>query len=54
MTIWNPDLLSSSATMVEHGMRSEISTFLNELDVGKPLVESISQKCEELRLYNPV
>jgi hypothetical protein len=30
------------------------STYLNELDFRKPLVESISQRSEELRLYNLV
>ncbi len=29
-------------------------TYLNELDVKRPLVESISQTSEELRLYNRV
>jgi hypothetical protein len=33
---------------------AEISTYLNELDVRKPLVVSISQRSEELRLYNLV
>jgi electron transfer flavoprotein alpha/beta subunit len=33
---------------------AEKSTYLNELDVRKPLVISISQRSEELRLYNLV
>jgi hypothetical protein len=33
---------------------AEESTYLIELDVRKPLVEFISQRCEELRLYNLV
>jgi hypothetical protein len=33
---------------------AENSTYLNELDVRKPLVVFISQRSEELRLYNPV
>jgi hypothetical protein len=36
------------------GHEAEESTNLNELDVRKPLVVSISQKSEELRLYNLV
>jgi hypothetical protein len=54
MTIRNPDLLSSSGTGVNPGIRSWKSTCLIELDVRKPLVVSISQKSEELRLYNLV
>ncbi len=53
MTISNPDSLSSSETGVNSGIRSSKSTYLNELDVRKPLVESISQRSEELRLNNP-
>jgi hypothetical protein len=34
--------------------KAEKSTYLNELDVRKPLVVSISQRSEELRLYNLV
>jgi hypothetical protein len=33
---------------------AEKSTYLSELDVRKPLVVSISQRSEELRLYNRV
>ncbi len=51
LTISNPDLLSSIETGVNPGIRSWKSTYLNEIDVRKPLVVSISQKSEELRLY---
>jgi hypothetical protein len=34
--------------------KAEKSTYLNELDVRKPLVVSVSQRNEELRLYNLV
>jgi hypothetical protein len=54
VTISNPDSLSSSETGVNPGIRSWKNTYLNELDVRKPLVQSISQKSEELRLYNLV
>jgi hypothetical protein len=55
LTISNPDSLSSSETGVNPGIRSyEKSTYLNELDVRKQLVVSISQRREELRLYNLV
>jgi hypothetical protein len=44
VTISNPDSLSSSETGVDPGTRSwKKSTYLNELDVRKPLVVSISQ-----------
>jgi electron transfer flavoprotein alpha/beta subunit len=33
---------------------AEKSTYLNELDAREPLVVSISQRSEELRLYNLV
>jgi hypothetical protein len=33
---------------------AEESIYLNELDVRKPLVVSISQRSDELRLYNLV
>ncbi len=36
------------------GIRSWKSTYPNEPDVRKPLVESISHRREELRLYNLV
>jgi hypothetical protein len=48
------DSLSSSKTGVNPGIRSWKSTHLNELNVRKPLVVSISQRSEELRLYNLV
>jgi hypothetical protein len=50
----NPDYLSSSETGVNSGTRSWKSTYLNELDVRKPLVVSISQRSEELIHYNRV
>jgi hypothetical protein len=46
--------LFSSETGVNPIIRSWKSTHLNELDARKPLVVSISQKSEELRLYNLV
>jgi hypothetical protein len=33
---------------------AEESTHLNELDIKKPLVVTISQRSDELRLYNVV
>jgi hypothetical protein len=54
VTISNPDSLSSSETEVNTGARSRKSTYLNELNVRKPLVESISQGSKELRLHNLV
>jgi hypothetical protein len=54
MTISNPNLLSSSGAGVNSGIRSWKSTYQNELNVRKPLVVSISQSSEELRLYNLV
>jgi hypothetical protein len=36
------------------GYEAEIGTYLNELDVRKPLVESILQISEQLRLYKLV
>jgi hypothetical protein len=54
VTISNADSLSSSETGVNPGIKSGKSTYLNELDVRKPLVVSISQRSEELRLYNLV
>jgi hypothetical protein len=43
-----------SETGVIPGIRSRKSTYLNEHDVRKPLVVSISQRSEELRLYTVV
>jgi hypothetical protein len=54
VTISNPDSLSSSKTRINSEIRSWKSAYLNELDVRKPLVVSISQRSEELRLYNLV
>jgi hypothetical protein len=54
VTISNPNLLSSSETAVNPGIKSRKSTYLNDHDVRKPLVLSISQISEELRLYNLV
>jgi hypothetical protein len=50
VTISNPDSISRSETRVNPAMRSRKSTYLIELDVRKPLVVSISQRREELRL----
>ncbi len=47
----NHHLLSISETGIIPGIRIWKSTYLNELDVGKPLVGSISQRSGELRLY---
>ncbi len=44
VTISNPDSLSSSETGFNSGIRSWKSNYLNELDVRKPLVVSISQR----------
>jgi hypothetical protein len=54
MIIPNPNLLSSSKTGVNLGIRSWKSTRLIELSARKLLVESISQRSEEMRLYNLV
>jgi hypothetical protein len=54
VTISNHDSLPSSEIGVNLGIRSWKSTYLNELNVRKPLVVSISQSSEELRLYNLV
>jgi hypothetical protein len=50
VTISNPASLSSTETGVDFGRRSARSTYLNELDVRKPLVVYFSQRFEELRL----
>jgi hypothetical protein len=39
---------------LEMDYKAEISAFLNELNNRKPLVVSVSQRIEELRLYNLV
>jgi hypothetical protein len=54
VTISNPDSFSSRETGVNPGIRSRKVTYLNELDVRKPLVVSISQRSEEQILYNLV
>ncbi len=54
VTISNPDSPSSSETGVNPGIMSWKSTCLIELDVRKPLVVSMSQRSEEMRLYNLV
>ncbi len=54
ITISNLDLFSSSETGVNPAIRSWKITFLIEHDVRKPLLVSISQRSEELRLYNLV
>jgi hypothetical protein len=37
-----------------HEYEAEKSSWLNELDVRKPFEESITQRSEDLRLYNVV
>jgi hypothetical protein len=54
VAISNYDLLYSRETGIYSGSRSWKSTNLMELDARKPLVLSISQRSEELRLYNLV
>jgi hypothetical protein len=54
VTISNPESLSSSKTWVNPGIRAEQSTYLNKLNFRKPLVASILQRSEELRLYSLV
>jgi hypothetical protein len=55
VTTSNHNSLSKSETGVIPGMRSwNKHLYLNELNVRKPLVESISQRSEELTLYNLV
>jgi hypothetical protein len=51
VTFSNPYSLSRSQTGVNPGIRSWRNNYLIELDVWKPLVVSISQRSEELRLY---
>jgi hypothetical protein len=55
-TFSNPDALSSSETGVNPGIKGlkEKNTHPYKLDVRKPLVVPISQRIEELRLYNLV
>jgi hypothetical protein len=54
VTISNPKSLSSTETRINPEIRSSKYTYLNELDVRKPLVVSISQRSEKLRLFNLV
>jgi hypothetical protein len=57
VTIPNPDSVSSHETgyswdkkLHKKKKKKKNNTYLNELDVRIPLVESISQRSEELRL----
>ncbi len=56
VTISNSDSFSSilKQGLICLGQEAEKSTCLNELDIRKQLVVSISQRSEELRLYNLV
>jgi hypothetical protein len=54
VTISNPDLLSSSTPGLLLEYEAENNAHQIKLEVRKPLVVSISQKREELRLYNIV
>jgi hypothetical protein len=56
VTISKPDSLSSCKIRdyFRNKKEEEKFTHLNELDVRKPLVESILQRSKELRLYNQV
>ncbi len=54
VTISNLDSFSSSETAVNPEIGSWKSSYLIELDVRKPLVVFISQRSEQLRLYNLV
>jgi hypothetical protein len=50
LTISNPNSLPSCAAGVNPGIKKLKKELLNELDVRKPSVVSISQRSEELRL----
>jgi hypothetical protein len=52
VTISNPGSVSSSKAEVYFEIRGWKCTYLNELNVNKPLVVSVTQRTEELRLYN--
>jgi hypothetical protein len=55
MTISNTDSLSSVKSGVNRGIRTRkkhLSRYLNQLDVKKPSVVSISQRIEELRVFS--
>jgi hypothetical protein len=54
VTVSSPDSLFSCEAGANPGIRRWKSTYLNELDVRKPLVVSVSERSEELRLYNLV
>jgi hypothetical protein len=48
VAISNPDSFSNREIVVNAGIRSFRKPYLNELDVRKPLLESILQRREEL------
>ncbi len=54
MTSTNPDSDSSSESWVDSGLRSWKGAYLIALDVRKTLIVPVSQRSEELRLYNLV
>jgi hypothetical protein len=54
VTISTPSLLFNRETGVKHDLNNWKSTYLNELNVRKPLEVSISQRSEEMRLNNVV
>ncbi len=54
VTILNPDLLFSSETGVDPVLRVWESIHDNQRDVREPLAVSISQRSQDLRLYNLV
>jgi hypothetical protein len=54
VTIPNPDSLSSIETGDTWNKKLKYITYLIDLDVRKPLLVYISQRSEELRLYNLV
>jgi hypothetical protein len=54
VTTSNHDSLSSSESGVNVGIRAGKSTYLNVLDVRKPLAVSISGRCEKPRPCNLV
>jgi hypothetical protein len=54
VTISNPDLLSTVKQELILEEEAGRSTYLNELNARRPLVVSISQRSEKLRLYHLV
>jgi hypothetical protein len=56
VTVSDPAFISSSETVVDGEMSSwkKKTTFLNDLDAKKALMEPISQKLQELQLNNLV